>query len=246
MTAQLKQTTQQNRIGKALIHIFAVALMVLVASYPIISEATSDKGRRPLDLPSGGGRDKDEAEQPLPDLIQFFGHDFEGDAFVWVLDVSDSMNLDGRISDLRAEFIGAVTCLSGQSDFGAIAFGTNMNPFDLDCSAADNARKGSASAWISSIVPYGGTCMAPAVIQGLEIVRKSNRSNRRLIVVGDGLPECPPPANELQTQQTLNHIAMANWDHIPIDTVFLGGWDSGCEFFQRLAVGNSGRFVNAQ
>ena len=91
MTAQLKQTTQQNRIGKALIHIFAVALMVLVASYPIVSEATSDKVRRPLDLPSGGGRDEDEDDQPLPDLIQFFGHDFEGDAFVWVLDVSASM-----------------------------------------------------------------------------------------------------------------------------------------------------------
>ncbi|NRA76362.1 MAG: hypothetical protein HRU16_10515, partial [Planctomycetes bacterium] len=94
MTAQLKQTTQQTRIGKALIRIFAVALMVLVASYPIVSEATSDKIRRPLDLPSGGGRSEDEEEDLLPDVIQFFGHDFEGDAFVWVLDVSLSMGWD--------------------------------------------------------------------------------------------------------------------------------------------------------
>lgn len=243
MTAQSKETTQQNSIGKALVRIFAVALMVLVASYPMVTEATSDQVRRPLDLPSGGGRDKDEDEQPLPDLIQFFGHDFEGDAFVWVLDVSASMSNGGRIDKMRTEFIEAITSLSSQTDFGAVAFSSNMLPFDLNCFSADNSRKAAVSGWISSINPQGVTCMATAVIQGLELVRKSSHSNRRLILVGDGQPYCGGIADPVQD---LEDILEANWDRIPIDAIFIGGVEDGLNFFQSLANANDGRLVISQ
>ncbi len=244
MTAQSKETTQQNSIGKALVRIFAVALMVLVASYPMVTEATSDQVRRPLDLPSGGGRDKDEVEQPLPDLIQFFGHDFEGDAFVWVLDISGSMTISGRIDELREEFVGAVLSLSSESDFGAVAFNQNLQPLDILCSAAYSERKARAIAWVTALEPYGSSCFAVAVIQGLEIIRKSGNPNRRLIVVGDGLPACPSLTD---TALVLNEIAAANWDGIPIDAVFVGeGSALGIIFFQQLASAFDGSLVIAQ
>jgi Mg-chelatase subunit ChlD len=242
MTAQSKETTQQNSIGKALVRIFAGALMVLVASYPMVTEATSDQVRRPLDLPSGGGRD--EEDQPLPDIIQFFGHDFEGDAFVWVLDISGSMTVSGRIDELRGEFTGAILNLSSQSDFGAVAFNQNIQPLDILCTAAYPDRKSRAIAWISGLQPYGTSCLAVAVIQGLEIIRKSSNTNRRLIVVGDGLPACPSLTD---TALVLNEIAAANWDRIPIDAVFVGeGSALGIEFFQQLANSFGGSMVIAQ
>ncbi|HIK82387.1 MAG TPA: hypothetical protein EYF93_05755, partial [Planctomycetes bacterium] len=45
----------------------------------------SDEGaRRPLDLPSGGAGDGDD-EEDAPETINFWGGEYEGDAFFWCL-----------------------------------------------------------------------------------------------------------------------------------------------------------------
>lgn len=223
----------------------AALLMLLVASYPLISEADTERTRRPLDLPSGGnGSDSDDDDDPLPDLIQFFGHDYEGDAFVWVLDISGSMSVGGRIAQLRDEFAAAVVNLSTSSDFGAVAFNQNILPLDPLCSASVAERKRNAIIWVTGLQPSGASCVAPAVIHGLELVRKSRKPNRRVIVVGDGLPECGGVSN---SELHLEHIESANWDRIPIDTVFVGiQLEAGIDFFQQLANSNDGTMVIAQ
>lgn len=78
--------------NRALLKSIAALLLLLVAFYPQITDASADGSRRPLDLPAGGGADHDEdSDDILPDNVLFFGQSFDGDAFFWVLDVSGSM-----------------------------------------------------------------------------------------------------------------------------------------------------------
>lgn len=222
----------------------AMLLLLLVAFYPQITDASADGSRRPLDLPSGGGAEHDEdSDDPLPDNVLFFGQSFDGDAFFWVLDVSGSMAWNGRIDTLKSEFIGVVNSLSSHSDFGAIAFSSNMIPFDMRCGKASPARKVAAASWILQIEPHGGTCLAPAVIEGLRTLRKSEHDDRRLILVGDGAPACGGMAD---AEIAHWNILAANWDRIPIDTVFTGGDEAGLDFFQGLSNANQGRLTISQ
>ena len=244
MTSKTTHTPDSNsRILGWMPKTLAALLMLLVASYPLISEANIEQTRRPLDLPSGGGDHDEISDEPLPDTIQFFGQSYDGDAFFWVLDVSGSMAWDGRIDPLKSEFIGAVRSLSSYSDFGAIAFSSNMIQFDMRCAEASPARKVAAFDWIIKIQPHGGTCLAVAVIEGLKTLRQSRHGNRRLIVVGDGAPQCGGLADPEIAHW---NILAANWDRIPIDTVFTGGEETGLNFFRGLSNSNNGTLVISQ
>ena len=237
-------TKQAASVTHPMMKSIATLLLLLVAFYPQITDASSDGSRRPLDLPSGGGSDRDDdSDDPLPDNVLFFGQSFDGDAFFWVLDVSGSMASGGRIDTLKDEFIGAVNSLSSHSDFGAIAFSSNMIPFDMRCDEASPTRTVAAASWILQIEPHGGTCLAPAVIEGLRTLRKSGHDDRRLILVGDGAPYCGGFA---EAEIAHWNILAANWDRIPIDTVFTGGDEAGLDFFQGLSNANQGRLTISQ
>jgi len=237
-------TKQAASVTHPMMKSIATLLLLLVAFYPQITDASSDGSRRPLDLPSGGGSDRDDdSDDPLPDNVLFFGQSFDGDAFFWVLDVSGSMASGGRIDTLKDEFIGAVNSLSSHSDFRAIAFSSNMIPFDMRCDEASPTRKVAAASWILQIEPHGGTCLAPAVIEGLRTLRKSGHDDRRLILVGDGAPYCGGFA---EAEIAHWNILAANWDRIPIDTVFTGGDEAGLDFFQGLSNANQGRLTISQ
>ncbi|MDE0960664.1 MAG: VWA domain-containing protein [Planctomycetota bacterium] len=246
---EIHSTTRQQKLLRtnAVIHplmkSLAALLLLLVAFYPQITDADTEGSRRPLDLPSGGGGYDEDSDDPLPDTVLFFGQSFDGDAFFWVLDVSGSMAFDGRIDTLKSEFLGAVNSLSSQSDFGAIAFSSNMIPFDMRCGKASPARKVAAAGWIAQVQPHGGTCLAIAVIEGLSTLRQSSHEHRRLILVGDGKPECGGLAD---AEIAHWNILAANWDRIPIDTVFTGGQEAGLHFFQRLSNANQGRLTISQ
>ncbi len=239
-----RSTKQGDSLTEPRMKSLAMLLLLLVAFYPQITDASADGSRRPLDLPAGGGADRDEdSDDILPDNVLFFGQSFDGDAFFWVLDVSGSMASGGRLDTLKTEFVGAINSLSSHSDFGAIAFSSNMIPFDMRCGEASPARKAAAVGWIQQIQPHGVTCLAPAVIEGLVTLRKSDHDDRRLILVGDGAPFCGGIA---ESEIAHWNILAANWDRIPIDTVFTGGDEAGLDFFQGLSNANQGRLTISQ
>ena len=239
-----RSTKQGDSLTQPRMKSLALLLLLLVAFYPQITDGSADGSRRPLDLPSGGGAEHDEGpDDILPDNVLFFGQSFDGDAFFWVLDVSGSMASGGRIDTLKSEFIGAINSLSSHSDFGAIAFSSNMIPFDMRCGEASPIRKAAAANWILQIQPHGVTCLAPAVIEGLGTLRQSDHDDRRLILVGDGAPFCGGIA---EAEIAHWNILAANWDRIPIDTVFTGGDEAGLDFFQGLSNANQGRLTISQ
>ncbi|MGE4619595.1 MAG: vWA domain-containing protein [Planctomycetota bacterium] len=243
MTNKTATNKSYSRDHQKLFRLFTMILVIFVASYPMVSEATTDKVRRPLDLPAGGGNNEEEDEE-IPDVIQFFGQDFEGDAFVWVLDTSGSMSVGGNMQQLREEFVGAVSSLSSETEFGVIAFNQNLQELDSHCKEATTSRKMVAAAWVVALPTNGSSCISPAVIRGLEIARKSSKEQRRVILVGDGGSQCG--STTPNATQDLINISMANWDRIAIDTVFVGGHGEGLDFYQALANQNQGRLTISQ
>ena len=201
--------------------------------------------KRPLDLPSGGLGDEEEDENS-PETINFYGASYEGEAFFWCLDQSCSMGWGGGqpIATLRAEMIQAVTSLSSQADFGMVRFHTTHQAWNLTPVRAIPGNKAAAVSWIQSMSADGTTCILPAATTTLQIAALSNKQFKRLILVGDGVPECPPPGGTDQNEQVLQGITAANWQQIPIDTIFISASSEGIALFQAIANANGGTFHN--
>ena len=115
----------------------------------------SDEGaRRPLDLPSGGAGDGDD-EEDAPETINFWGGEYEGDAFFWCLDKSGSMDWDGAIDDLKQEVNSAILSLSPAAEFSLVAFSSNTLVWSPSPQAARLAEKTAALSWVNSLYAEG-------------------------------------------------------------------------------------------
>lgn len=198
--------------------------------------------KRPLDLPSGGLGGEDD-EEDGPEVISFYGAQFEADAFFWCLDKSGSMAWGGRINVLKAEVTQAINSLSNQGEFGLVAYSTNTVVWNPLPQRATTANKVSATAWVANIVAAGWTCLADAGVQTLGIANQSFKQNRKVIVVGDGEPICQGVDTG---PECLANITAANYLSMPIDTLYVSTEAGGIAFMQELAAMNGGTFILVQ
>ena len=74
----------------------------------------------------------------------------------------------------------------------------------------------------------------------LQIANQSSHDNRRVLIVGDGSPACGGPTDPADV---LAAITGANWQQIPIDTLYVSADDAGILFMQQLAAANNGTFI---
>ncbi len=59
-----------------------VLALVPVLSFALFAGGEAASGKAPLDLPAGGiGSDDD--DEDAPETIQFYGSEYEGEAFFW-------------------------------------------------------------------------------------------------------------------------------------------------------------------
>ena len=188
---------------------------------------------RPLDLPSGGvGAEGD--DEDAPETIRFFGVSYEGDAFFWCFDRSNSMS--PHINTVKQELNSAISQLSREAEFSVVRFSTGVSKWSSLPKRATALNKNLASTWVNSTSIGGGTCITPAVIQTLEIASFSRKPLRRLILLGDGVPACEGG------ETTLEDVTNANYESIPIDTIYVGQSEEGHELFQDIANLNDGTF----
>ena len=152
-----------------MLRVFVLLLGSLMMAAELSAELPS---RRPLDLPSGGKGPQEDAEE-YPETIQFFGGEYEGDAFMFVIDTSGSMFADGKLESAQEELSQALMSLSGQAEFGIVAFSTNLNQFSIVMEKATMPNKVAGVAWVNTLVPNGGTCIDIGTIHGLDILRTS-------------------------------------------------------------------------
>ena len=78
------------------------------------------------------------------------------------------------------------------------------------------------------------TCLAPAGVYTISISNQSSKQHKQILVLSDGEPNCPGPA------ETLTAMTGANWQHTPINTVYIASDAGGIAFMQQLAAMNGG------
>ncbi|MGE4632676.1 MAG: VWA domain-containing protein [Planctomycetota bacterium] len=218
----------------------ALILFALIVSSAVgaIDSAEEEGPRRPLDMPSGGGGGDDDAED-APETIIFYGQDYEGDAFFWCLDKSGSMDWGGAMEDLKQEVSAAILSLSPAAEFSLVAFSSNTVVWSPTPRPARLAEKTAAVTWANSLQPEGWTCLAPAAVQTLQICNLSTKQYRQVLILSDGAPYC----DGVDTSATaLTEITQANWQMVPIHTIFIGTETEGIDFMQTLAAMNQGSF----
>ena len=214
-----------------------ILLCISIITLPTVW-SQSDSGRRPLDLPSGGSGDNDE-EEDAPETINFWGGEYEGDAFFWCLDKSCSMSWNGEIQALKQEFTQTLNSLSSQAEFGVVAFSEGHSVWNPMPQRANPANKGSATAWVLNLNAAGWTCLGPAAVETLNIANQCSKAMKQVLILSDGEPYC----NGTNTaQQVLNDVAAANWQQIPVNTIYIASDSGGISFMQQLAAQNNGTF----
>ena len=212
-----------------------IALFLLVSLTMIAMAGYATEGYRgPLDLPSGGRGA--EVEEEAVEVIHFYGSEYEGDAFFWCLDRSCSMDWGGRIGILKAETTAAIQSLTGASEFSVVAFSDWTNSWSSIPREATPANRVAASAWVGSLTAEGATCIAPAVATALEIARASDKQEKQVIVLSDGVPTCS------SASETLSQVAGANWEGIPIHTIYISSDSEGIGLMQGIANNSGGTF----
>lgn len=94
----------------------------------------------------------------------FFGVEARGTRFAFIVDVSGSMSVGGKIEALKRELLKSVTNLGGNGSFSIILFSDGAYPLgnDVKWTDANDTGKRRARDWIERIVAQGATVPGPA------------------------------------------------------------------------------------
>ena len=211
-----------------------ILIVLLLCSGGLATVLADSPLKRPLDLPSGGIAEDDCDEI---DFIYIFRRYIEANSFVICMDISGSMNEEGFIDVLKGEVIQAIQSMSPRSELGLVAFNTTTEKWRDRPTRATPAHKAAAIAWVQSLEAEGWTCLEPAGVTAVQMSNLSMEGERRMIVIGDGLPLCQGIDT---SEDCLVNITAANHQRTRIDTIFLGDDPLGLQFMQQLAALNSG------
>ncbi|MBT6784081.1 MAG: hypothetical protein HOA95_04615, partial [Planctomycetes bacterium] len=148
-------------LGLALLLLFTpVALGVAFA-------ADDDGGlRKPLDLPAGGAGSDDE-EEDAPEAIRFYGSEFEGDTFVFIVPAYGFCGETDIFDMIRQEVSTTLNQLSASVDFAIVAYNSTTYIWRPDCCHASPGHKASAQAWMGTLAPIENHCLLDAALAGL-------------------------------------------------------------------------------
>ena len=97
-----------------------------------------------------------------------------------------------------------------------------------------------AVAWVNGLSAEGGTCIGPAGVQTVQIANSSTKRRRQLLFLGDGQPFC---GGGDSAAAALADITSANFEQIPLHTLYISASSEGIPFFQSLAQQNGGTFT---
>jgi len=235
-----------------------LGLALLLVPGHIFSAAGSNiagLGGRYLDLPDGFAIS--EEEEDTPELIEFYNDEYEGDAWFFCLDHSDSMQAASASGQPKymvrnRETIEAINRMSARSVCSIVFFDYRKEqspclgdpPLRMD--AAGKAR---AIAFVNSKStanhPGSDSCIASGMVRTLRIASKTNNEFRTCILVADGRAQCSGDVTD--PNQVFQKIMAHNVLKIPINTIYTGqrsgdDWNLGASLLRRLAQATNGKF----
>ena len=90
---------------------------------------------------------------------------------------------------------------------------------------------------IPSIPAAGASAKTPEI--SLNIANQCSKAMKQVLILSDGEPYC----NGTNTaSQCLTDVAAANWQQIPVNTIYIASDTGGISFMQQLAAQNNGTF----
>ncbi len=166
----------------------------------------------------------------------FYGRKVRGQNLLFLLDVSDSMKIGGRMDRLRHELAVMIRDLAPECRFGLVLFPHDAFPTGR-IREADRPYKVQALQFVSLIQPRGFTPMGTAIKFAFEeIVPEENVD--ALYLLSDGEPTDYP------RERVRELIREYNEAHgVAIHTIWLGG--SGNDFLRAVAEENEGLYWEA-
>ena len=200
-----------------------------------------------LDLPnSDAARDEDEDLEEIAEIILFYANPYEGECFVFCCDKSASMSsgYGGRlkIHVLKEELIRALMQISAMGEFAIVFFDSGLEEYKDRPVVAGGGERERAIWWVMARQVGRWTCLAEAGVRSVGIANRSEKANRAIIILTDGVPTCMGAHTE---EQCLRDITAANTQRIPVHTIGIPadeGENWNMEFLRELAAMNSGTF----
>lgn len=201
-----------------------------------------------LDLPYDALADSEE-EEDAPEIISFYGQQFEGDAFFYVVDSSGSMRDSGELNRAKQEITRNITEFTERVRFGIVFFNTNVKKFPSggQPAEANPAQKGAAIGFINSEAGASGSCCQQGMQACLQMANQATGAKRKVMTyVGDGGGTCG--GDEAQyLRQALATITSQNYQRVQINCIGVMSYPKLNEDFMRnLSSANNGTYTKIQ
>ena len=190
--------------------------------------------RKPLDLPAGGAGVDDE-EEDAPEAISFYGSEFEGDCFVFIVPAYGFCGETVIFDMIRQEVAQTLNQLSAAS---------TTYIWRPECCSASPGHKASAQAWMGTLAPIENHCLLDAALAGLGLAQQAPGAYKQVIICGAREPYCNGSGGGSYADICLESITAANSENLPIHTIyFTSSFYSGEEaFYINLSAMNGGTF----
>ena len=200
------------------------------AVWAVDPDSKSEMG--PLDLPASGGSHGDED----PDVIEpilFYGSVYEGDGYFFCIDRSGSMSEEGRLEQMKEEVISVIQSLTDVTEFSIVSFASGWTAWSNTPQEATTANRHTAEVWVRALEAGGTTCMGSAAVQTLNIAQLSEKEDKQVFVLSDGVPFCN---GSFTGPQVLSAVIGANYERLPIHTIYISDDSAGVNFMTSLAM----------
>ena len=232
-------------------YLIALLLLAGVATHQVRAQSlVGDAQKSNLDLPFdagfiGGENDREEEENV--EIVQFFGQQLEGNAFVYVIDSSWSMTRHGHLRVAKREVIKNIQDFTQETEFAVIFFNLQIETFpgSTKPARATTAEIGSARSFLTGVQAAGGNCIQEAFARAIQFANRANSNRKVIVYLGDGGGQCRGTGmNEEQyLAATLSTVKQSNVSKAQVNVVDIGAVkDSRLMFLKALASANGGTY----
>jgi Mg-chelatase subunit ChlD len=229
------------------ISLCTIVAIGLAASFPFPARACASFSlKKNLDLPAEAAGDSGDDES-LPEIIVFYGQQYEGDGVFFCCDKSGSM-AGAKWKRLQGEVTRNLRSFSPRVQFGIVLFDSKTVAFPSSGRPAEASEAMKAQA-IEMVMATGTgqlTCAKPALAMALNYANSSTSKRKIIIYLSDGWNTCACMESGKYSTEILSEVAQRNTQHVRINALCIGPagkYAVNEDFMRALASQNSGTYV---
>jgi Mg-chelatase subunit ChlD len=203
-----------------------------------------------LDLPYDAIGEED-VDEDSPEVIQFYGQNYEGHGIFFAIDRSGSMQDSGELTVAKREVVRTISEFSSRVEFGIVFFARDAVKFPTSGTPAkaNPSTKQSGIAWVRGMQSAHASCPQQGLVQALQMANKADVKSSTLIYVGDGGGTCNGD-EATYLRQTLAVVKGQNYKRAQINSIGVliqtqsrDDQVKHRDFLRQLATMNGGRYT---